>query len=254
MKQRHSVIGKLQIEFFKDYKSAMQHYSIEEQIEFTQYLSKVCDIYYKEEEEKEANKQWMLDEAERLKKKHGKNYKYYRDAKIYKYFHFDILLSEAGIYSAEEFNELQEQSLNKNERQSFMSGCCRGLQHELDNLYLQSEPESDANTLSGSVKTEKEINKSKIKRNANDKLTCLTQEQTALLLHYMQQERIFLKDEYLNNKDAGTAFELLTGYSQNTLRQKLSSVKEYQNKANLKEIHNLIVRLEILLSKALKEK
>ena len=259
MKLRSNIISKLQILFIKDYKNAMQQYSIEEQIEFTKYLLKLFDIYYKEAEETETNIHWIQQESERLKKKYGKNFKPYRNAQLYSYFQFDILLVEKGIFTTEEFNNFknaEEQQLNQTERKSFMAGCCRRLQHALDELYLESPPEST--TLKGvnkdESKTENGNNKAKIKRNANDKLTSLTQEQTALLLHYLQQERVFLKDEYLDKKDAGTAFEMLTGYSHNTVRQKLSSVKEYQNKANLKEIHNLVIRLEILLSKALREK
>lgn len=73
-------------------------------------------------------------------------------------------------------------------------------------------------------------------------------------MSFLQQERIFLKDEYLNKKDAGIAFEILTGYSQNTIRQNLSNAKDYQNKTNLKEIDNLLTRLKIAIDKALKEK
>ncbi len=241
--------------FIKDYKQAMQQYSIEEQIEFTKYLLKLSDIYYKEAEETETNIHWIQQESERLKKKYGKNFKPYRNAQLYQYFHFDILLVEKGIFTTEEFNNFknaEEQQLNQTERKSFMGGCCRGLQHALDELYLESPPEST--TLNGANKEESKTEKAKIKRNANDRLTSLTQEQTALLLHYLQQERVFLKDEYLKNKEAGIAFEILTGYSQNTLRQNLSGVKEYQNKINLKEIDNLLTRLKIAIDKALKEK
>jgi hypothetical protein len=63
-----------------------------------------------------------------------------------------------------------------------------------------------------------------------------------------------LKDELLKKTDAGAAFEILTGYSQETLRQELGKLKDHQNKINLKEIDNLLTRLKIAIDKALKEK
>lgn len=96
--------------------------------------------------------------------------------------------------------------------------------------------------------------KGKVKREAQDKLTCLSQEQTVLLMYYLQQERVLLKDEYLTDMDAGKAFETLTGYSQHTLRQDLGKFHRYQNKTNLKEIDNLLTRIKIAIDKALKEK
>jgi hypothetical protein len=73
-------------------------------------------------------------------------------------------------------------------------------------------------------------------------------------MYYLQQERVLLKDEYLSDLDAGKAFEILTGYSQHTLRQNLSKFNVYQNKTNLKEIDNLLTRLKIAIDKALKAK
>lgn len=96
--------------------------------------------------------------------------------------------------------------------------------------------------------------KGKVKREAQDKLTCLSQEQTVLLMYYLQQERVLLKDEYLTDMDAGKAFEILTGYSQHSLRQNLSKFNLYQNKTNLKEIDNLLTRLKIAIDKDLKGK
>jgi len=53
----------------------------------------------------------------------------------------------------------------------------------------------------------------------------------------LKQVGVFLKDEYLTDLDAGKAFELLTGYSQNTLRQDLGKFYQFENKENLKRLH-----------------
>jgi hypothetical protein len=94
----------------------------------------------------------------------------------------------------------------------------------------------------------------KVKREAGDKRTVLNQEQTVLLMYYLQQEKIILKDEYLTDMDAGKAFEILTGYSQHTLRQNLGKYFLFQNKENLKALDNTLTKLKIRIDQALKEK
>lgn len=122
------------------------------------------------------------------------------------------------------------------------------------NEWVETKGKQQQQSLQGIENESFQTKNGKIKRKAEDKLTCLSQEQTVLLMSFLQQERIFLKDEYLNKKDAGIAFEILTGYSQHTIRQNLSNSKDYQNKTNLKEIDNLLTRLKIVIDKALKEK
>jgi hypothetical protein len=91
------------------------------------------------------------------------------------------------------------------------------------------------------------------KREAHDDLTTLNQEQTVLLIHYLQQKKVVLKDEYLTNKNVGIAFELLTGYSQNTLRQDLSKQNHFKSKLNLKALDNVLTAMKLAIDKDLKE-
>lgn len=101
---------------------------------------------------------------------------------------------------------------------------------------------SEAKATTGAIKS-----KGKLKRTADDKLTDLSQEQTALLIHYLQETRIILKDEYLNNKQAGEAFSALTGYSPDTLRLELGDLKK--TKKNLTPLYNTLTRLTIMINK-----
>ena len=84
-------------------------------------------------------------------------------------------------------------------------------------------------------------------------MTKLTQEQTALLIEYLRQGRIILKDEYLNDKQAGMAFNILTGYSPDSLRMKLSpkEISNIKTKANLTELDHILTYLKILINKDL---
>lgn len=95
--------------------------------------------------------------------------------------------------------------------------------------------------LSGTIDTK---TKGKIKRERDDKVTLLNQEQTALLIHCLRKTKIILIDEFLNNKEAGQAFSILTGYSADTLRQNLNKSET----ANIATIKNVEV-----VEKALKE-
>ena len=99
-------------------------------------------------------------------------------------------------------------------------------------------------------------NKSKTKRESEDSLTCLNQEQTALLIYYMQNAKLILKNEYLNNTEAGQAFSILTGYSNETLRQELGHCKIAENvsKKNLNEVHNAIKQLLLVAESALNQR
>lgn len=96
--------------------------------------------------------------------------------------------------------------------------------------------------------------KGKLKRGAEDKFTCLSQEQTVLLIHYLVQQKVLLNDELLSNKEAGEAFEVLTGYSKNTIRLSLGKTNNYKTKENLKQIDNILTHLRIAIGKDLKEK
>lgn len=95
--------------------------------------------------------------------------------------------------------------------------------------------------LSGSEETRSKV---KVKRNRDDKITVLNQEQTALLIYCLQKNNVILKDELLSNKEAGLAFSILTGYSADTIRQNLSQ-SELAKTATLKNVE--------VLEKVLKE-
>ena len=86
--------------------------------------------------------------------------------------------------------------------------------------------------LSGTAEPKTKV---RIKRERDDKVTLLNQEQTALLIHCLRKTRVILIDEFLNNKEAGQAFSILTGYSADTLRQNLNK-SETANIATIKNV------------------
>jgi hypothetical protein len=87
--------------------------------------------------------------------------------------------------------------------------------------------------------------KGKPKRDRDDKITCLNQ-QTALLIYCLRETKIIFPDEFLNNKEAGHAFSVLTGYSADTIRQNLNK-SEVARLATIKNIDAVTKALNDLL-------
>ncbi|MHB8260345.1 MAG: hypothetical protein ACYDCN_05695 [Bacteroidia bacterium] len=116
--------------------------------------------------------------------------------------------------------------------------------------------EKQQSALKGTSEKQVGKEKNKVTRAAEDKKTCLSLEQTVLLIHYLQQERVFLNDEYLNDTEMGTAFEILTGYSPNTIRINLgdSHLQKNKTKINLTKVDKILSRLQIAVGNDLKGK
>ncbi len=108
-----------------------------------------------------------------------------------------------------------------------------------------------------SAETETVVNiKGRPKRTGDDKLTVLNQEQTVLLIHYLQKAKVFYQGDFLTNKQAGQAFHILTGYSADTIRLKLGNneLDLINSKKNLTDLHNLFIKISNLISNELKDK
>jgi hypothetical protein len=198
-------------------------------------------------------------------KKHGNRLKIYRQTRMYLYYGDHGLLIEKDIYTPDEWNALgKEQRLSADEYAEFIDLCRSRLYLECDFFLLRQNPEDERGTeeknkpkeaseiLNGSndLPAVKGIS---FKREAHDKLTSLNQEQTALLMHYLQQERVFLKGENLNDKNMSIAFEILTGYSYNTLRQTVGKYAKSISKENLEEILRLLAHLTTAVEKDLEK-
>jgi len=91
-----------------------------------------------------------------------------------------------------------------------------------------------------------------IRRMQNDNITTLSQEQTVLLFSMLQRSGVFLRDEYLTDADAGKAFDILTGYSQHTIRQKLARYTEFATSQNLQALKGIITQMTAIINESLK--
>lgn len=85
----------------------------------------------------------------------------------------------------------------------------------------------------------------KIIRRRDDGLTKLSQEQSVLLLQYLQELGAILPDRLLTNTVAARCFSQLTGYSANTLRQDWVNYSTLETVENLEKLHTFFTRLSI---------
>jgi hypothetical protein len=245
--------------YISDCKAAIKEFPEDKKIELVEHLLECLDMieeYYEDNEDKAIWKKYNEKEIAFLKK-HGRRLQEYKRRQIHAYYDTHISFAEKEILTQEEFENManaEEQSLSANEMAYFLRASRNAISIERDYLLGQQMPEDEkkiteeGETLSGVRQ------KGKVKRVDGDNLTCLNRESTALLIYYLQKCRFLLKDENLYDKEAGIAFEILTGYSQNTLRQTLSKFTKHIPKENLKEIDNFLTRLKILINNDLKLK
>jgi hypothetical protein len=247
MFNRHKFASSYLQKFGKDYEKSIEGFSPDEQIYITDTLLAVLECY----KESPVNYKGAQKTHEELLKKYRSRLKNYNNMGIPSYFteeslkhlelQYDLNVDDAG--DAENF-------FTEEERQKFLAHAGSFLNQHKKMLYLHTEPEkAEKAELSGTIKT-----KGKHKRELGDRLTKLNQEQTALLIYCLQKGKLILKDEDLNNKEAGQAFSILTGFSADTLRQNLgkTELKRITTKKNIDAVHAVLTSLTILIDKEIK--
>jgi hypothetical protein len=110
---------------------------------------------------------------------------------------------------------------------------------EIEPALSGTEPKSEINI---------SIRRPKIKRDKNDKITALNLAQVAYLAVLLKQSNIALKDDIiLTQESMGAAFHILTGYSENTLRQAMNLKGQneltYPDRKTVREILYTIISL-----------
>jgi hypothetical protein len=100
--------------------------------------------------------------------------------------------------------------------------------------------------LSETEKSEKTKDKDRMQREAGDKFTSLSLVQTVMLIEYMQKAGMVLNRSRLTFTQAGKAFNLLTGYSSNSIRLQLGKAEGIKNE-DYGELHRAILKLAKLI-------
>ena len=172
--------------------------------------------------------------------------------KLFKFFNQELAWSELEIIDAQAFNSMQEnQGMSDEEYEAFLHNASRILRTEQYHHFIYQQDEqsgTESESLGVAIST-----KGRPQRSAGDNLTKLNQEQTALLIHFLKTGRLILKNEYLTDKAAGLAFNILTGYSPNSLRTSLSEkeITMLHTKANLTEVYNALTNVTLLIKNEL---
>lgn len=178
---RSQFIPRLVTQYMSDAQEVIKEFPDKKKVAFTDHLLECLDIiedFYQNDEKKSIWKKYAEIEKAFLEK-HGKRLKLYKRKNFHYYYSSHYILAEMGIISTEQFNVLppEEQGLSIAEMQGFIFAVRKRLNLEREFSLLEQEPEDEKEQgLQGASNK-----KGKVKREAQDKLTCLNQEQTVLI-------------------------------------------------------------------------
>jgi hypothetical protein len=245
---RKSFAMKLSMLYLKDLREIQKSFPDNLRLELLNHLLECVNIfeeYYANDKNPAIWKKFaVIEDAFYLK--HRARLKLYNQKQLAHYFDPVFAITEKIELPLEQFNALpgEEQELKPQEIANIIFAVRNALSYERRHLLLESDPpdeQENTKELNGNGK------KHVLKREAGDKLTCLNLGETVLLLYYLQQAHIFLKDEYLKDVDAGRAFEILTGYSKHTVRMNLGKASMLLTKANAKALENVLDQIKSLI-------
>ncbi|MHB8259993.1 MAG: hypothetical protein ACYDCN_05110 [Bacteroidia bacterium] len=255
---RRDIPDILTIKYLKDYEVSIAEFPENKKAEFLEHLLECLSIIKNyAENPTTANYKLYADKENAFLKKHGKRLKMYRQTRMHLYYGDHHVLVEKGVYTNDEWNALstEKQRLSKDEFIRFIDFCQSRISLYREYMWASQAPEDEReeNLAGKNPIIEKTGKKRKINRNPNDKMTCLSQEQTSLLVYFLQQGRVFLNENYLDDKEIGSAIQILTGYSENTLRTSIGGISKIHSIVNLKEIDKLLEGIKKTVEQAIKE-
>lgn len=178
--------------------------------------------------------------------------------KLFDYFEKDLWGTGLDLINPEVFKDIEDSQweMTDEEYEKILMSYSYMLNKDLEmhlvfgKTKVEDETEQQSEALTGIPGL-----KGRMQRVAGDNLTRLSQEQTALFVELLRFGRIILSDEHLNAKQAGIAFHILTGYSADSLRMKLSKQEllKLKTKDNLNEIHAALTRLTVQIENDIRE-
>jgi len=250
MEIRIELLNKLRSAYMDTYQKVMSNYSNEEQIEFTNALIRYNDYFLnKENDYTPITKLFNF-----LAEKYRNRYSPFKFAGFQNFYDKELALTIKGIIEKKQ-TLTTEDFLTEEEFESFLGFVNHFLNVKKEYLLLEEPTE---NTLNGNKTANGKtiiINLPKVKREKNDSLTALNQEETALLAYYLQNNRVIIKDNvWVPNKAIASAFSILTGFSENTLRMNLSNFPAKLDsvpKERFRKILSLIKSIEKQIEKDL---
>lgn len=250
MSDPHKLFNYFLQSFSKEYEKSLEGFSTEEQIHLTDTLLAMMECYSK----KRIDFDKVQKLQEELYKKYGSRLVNYSNLNLTEYFAEESLKHIDLQYEMKAKNIITGKTFTKTQREQFLTRAEILLNNYKRMLYLSAEPA----TGNKEEEIEKGVplkTKGRPRREPDDNFTLLNQEQTALLITYLQEAKIIFKGSYLTNKQAGEAFSVLTGYSADTLRQTLSKteLERVRNKKNLTVVHSAFTRAIAVIENELRD-
>lgn len=246
---------KLVNSFSKALQKSMEQFTWQEKTDFLAAMTQYVTILRKDKDRQEADN-FVMEKI--LKVFQSKLQPAYR-AKLFDHLEQDLWSTGLESIIPDVFKEIEasEWELTDEEYEKMLISIWHALNKDME-MHLvfgkkttenKGETEPEPEPLTGIPGL-----KGRMQRAPGDNFTRLSQEQTALLIELLRFGRVILSDQYLNAKQAGVAFHILTGYSADGLRMKLNK-KELvmlKTKDNLNEIRNTLTRLLIQIDSELK--
>ncbi len=233
--------------FNTDFFQCVSAFPQSHKLEFIEHLLDCFDLIdvYLNDPTKSNYEPYKLKEDAFLKIHKG-TLKPYVQLKMYLYFGSEIVLLEKDIITKEDYNSIlpEQQSLSYSQWQTFFNLCRNLLYFEKRTCLLNQLPDYSISAEESTQGQPFKRGRSAIRRDASDNWTVLNVEETVVLIHYLQKANVFLKEEYLSDKDAALAFEILTGYSRNTIRVKLGQIHSEDSRTHRK---TLVKQLESVI-------
>jgi hypothetical protein len=235
MINRRTVAAILAKKFINDYDEVMKHYTVEQQVELTGHLLQVIELMqeYQESNDDKLFKKLQKEEMA-LTAKYKGTLKPYKTKSFHKYFQYDIILAEKGLYTSEEYNKLpgDEQGLSENEIKSFLLTCQKSLNNSLERLYLQ-EP---------SGKTQPSTEESLNGQSDKD----ITRSRQMLAIYYLLKAGFNIEHRKSSNvSDVAKFVHLMTGTKYSGLSNS-EIYKKYKAIPSLKEGAELVKDLKFI--------
>lgn len=239
MLNRRIIAPMLSKKFDEDYKAVMKSYIIEEQIELTKHLIRVVEFFqeYQKDNSKDPFKSWQKEERV-LQEKYRDRFDSFKAKHFYKYFQYDIVITEKDICTLEEYNNMkpEEQVLSEKEINTFLGLCHKDLNNALDYLYLEPADYK--------IKKEKPMNKEGSVGDIPDKE--ITRSRQMLAIYYLLKAGFDIEHRKNSNvSDVAKLVHLLTGTKFRDLSNS-EIYKKYKAVPNNKEGAELIKDLKFI--------
>lgn len=221
--------------FVADYNAVVEQYAPAQQLEITEHLLAIVELFRKEAMEPAILWQQYHQKEDALLIRYGKMLRPYATKQFHQYFDYTTVLIVKGIYSSEIYNGLtpEEQGLTVTEIAQFLHMCNNTLYHARYFLYLEREPQITVQPVKGTPATEEPDNE-------------ITKARQLLAIFYLLKTGFAIEHRDTHSVSAvAQLVHLLTG-TKFTTTQNSDIYKKYASMPNYNKGEQLITDLQFI--------